>query len=385
MVKRTLLVLALAGCNQILSLPGTIEDKCTEDTSCPVDRPRCELPAGQCRECLTDDHCPSNVCLPGGTCAADDELIFATGEPVSGDCSMAAPCDLPTALSMVTSDRFVIVMARTMPYALTAPVEITQRVVLFGTSGSTRAELDGGGTIDPLLDIHGGGDLTMVRVNLDNTPGSMIACDGARLLYDRGSATTSGSVATLSSCDATFSEVAMNICTGTCIASTGGALSLDRSTIRRGDGGAIQADSATITNGVIRLNGGPDAMFAIELGSGSIVHTSITNNETSSGFGHALVCGSTTINSSILFGNSGVSALANDCADVTYTLADFDLSGTGNFMGDPVIASDGNHVGPSSPCNGAGDPDLSPDRDIDGEIRPLPVGSVGDCGADEIP
>ena len=42
------------------------------------------------------------------------------------------------------------------------------------------------------------------------------------------------------------------------------------------------------------------------------------------------------------------------------------------------------HLTATSPCVNVGDAMDFPADDIDGDARPLPVGSLSDCGADEV-
>jgi hypothetical protein len=378
-------VAAIASCNDLLGIPGTVNEACTADATCSVATPWCELPGGVCRQCLLDSHCPTGVCLPGGSCAHDTEIVYATAiPPATADCNTpATACDLPAALTRVTASRFVVVLDHAGAYNVNDTIAVTRRLVLFGKDrvvgfAATQAM--------PLFDVHDGGDLTVVGITIPGATGTVIQCKSAKVDFEQTTISTAASIANLTDCSTRLFATVTTMFTGTAITSTGGSLTIDRTTIRHADGGAIHATSATISNSVIRLNGGSAAEYAVSLDAGEIVHTMIAANTASMGFGHGLVCGTSTINSSIVFQNLGVAQLANDCVHVTYTLSDSTIPGVGNQVGDPQYdLNSPDHVLPTSPCSGAGDPKLAPDRDIDGELRPIPLDSVNDCGADEIP
>lgn len=383
-MRRLVLVVAAAGCNSILSIPGTIENSCAADITCPVDRPRCETFTGVCRQCLLDEHCPSGLCLPDKSCAEDAEIIFATSGMPAGDCSSEAmSCDLPTALSLVTSNRHIIFLSGALPFVLTEPIVVDGPLVLRGKGMGVPVDA---AQASPVFDVRAGGLLTTDRLALTGATGAIVECSNARVRILRGQITNGATIGNFAECTTEIADTITNMFTGVGITSTGGSLEFTRSTLRRATVAAIDATSAVISNSVIRVNGTTESEFTVRLRSGKIVHSMVGANITSTGFGNAIVCGDATIDSSIVFANESATQLANDCADVRYTLSETESAGEGNLVGDPLVdPSDGNHVLPGSPCAGAGNPDLPRDLDIDRQVRPNPEGTASDCGADEIP
>lgn len=95
---------------------------------CPTGRDVCRAD-NTCDICRANADCPSDVCMPDGTCALQDQVAYVKRYPVAGACTRESPCSADTA---ATSGKMIY---RITEYAgFTAPLTVadTQRVTLVG-------------------------------------------------------------------------------------------------------------------------------------------------------------------------------------------------------------------------------------------------------------
>jgi hypothetical protein len=140
---------------------------------------------------------------------------------------------------------------------------------------------------------------------------------------------------------------------------------------------AFVGNRATVQGGAIANFGGgvqPFELLNVTIaGNGSLVGSAIAS------------WGPTTIESSIIWANTGSSAQITGSGDlsVTYSNVQGGLPGLGNLNVDPLFEKDGYHLASDSPCANAGSPGAPPSPfDVDGHARL--IGARVDIGADEL-
>ena len=161
-------------------------------------------------------------------------------------------------------------------------------------------------------------------------------------------------------------------------------------------GGGIKTHAlhATMTNNVIAGNTSSWGNGGIEVGSGgsaTIINCTITSNSAVR-YGGGIECsnnGTGTVVNSIIYGNTGsqISVRLGGSITISYSDIQGGYTGTGNINADPLFtdaANDDYHLTDLSPCLGTGISTAGmPSTDIEGNVRPNPVGSDPDMGAYE--
>ena len=155
------------------------------------------------------------------------------------------------------------------------------------------------------------------------------------------------------------------------------------------DGGAIYSENSntdikncTIKNNSSSRGGG----FYCSNSSATVQNCTFTDNSSSTGSAMYNYSSDPILTNCILWGDSASQIHNNESTPViSYCcIKDWSGGGTGNFPDDPLLAPDGYHLQPASPCINAGDPsaDYTGQTDIDGQPRVM-AGWV-DIGADEV-
>ncbi len=160
----------------------------------------------------------------------------------------------------------------------------------------------------------------------------------------------------------------------------------------RGGGIACYNSSATITNTLISGNSSALHTGGIYGAGLNLTNCTIVGNTAQATDGGISASGST-ITNCVIWGNSdgsgegesaqirATSSLVMYCCVQGWTGS---LVGVGNFGEDPLLASDGYHLEPDSPCINTGDPVFDPGPDVtDIDRQPRVMQGRVDIGADE--
>jgi len=335
-----------------------------------------------CRGCRAHTECPSEACLPDGSCGSDATVAFVDGQLGGGsECTRAAPC-AKLADAMAVSPR--------RPF-----IKIT-------------------GTLDENITIAGR-DLTLLAApgaQISKGSGRVFAVEGTSnvSIYDLqiGSATASSQIGVELRSGATGTTAlhrvrVVNTTQGAVIA-LGGKLTVERSTIVDNLGGGVIVRSAaldvTLRNNFILFNGRATGTMATLFGgvliekdssTSAVEFNTIAYNQSNGLQNRAgLACfGSTTAaGGNLVYGNWEGVAAASDLTQVG-----------GNCLTGNTFAAGSGDLGFANPSTTTFDPHLtagSPPTildaggacatrvpfDFDGHARPS--GSACDLGADEL-
>ena len=352
-----LAVLALCGCSQIFGLHspshGTVIDGAIDSPVGSDGAP----PQG----CSTISECPTSVCLPNGTCAADTDVAWLDpASTVSMPCTMAMPCY-----------RLLDALATNRPYirvhgTISNVSGISRPVSIFGepAAGFSTGQISVQSTVD-MYDLTFQGCLT----------------------------TNSASVLSLT-------RVAVTSCTNGTAINVSGQLTLDRCIVAANRGtGILITSTATapfsITNTFIVGNGNQmmNNVGGISIGStvpagSTLEFNTIVDNGAKNG--GSVAAGGVFCNDATFAAKSNIIAHNNVQGDVNIATAN--TQGGCNFAGSLIEADDANimfvggadyHLGAGSiAIDGATTPPII-DHDFDGAHRPQ--GNGYDLGADEYP
>jgi hypothetical protein len=410
-----------ADCPQPDASPGcTVDDDCpgqacdvasgtcvqctaSNTAACSAASPVCDESEHACRACVAHGECASNVCLPDGSCAAEDQVAYVTTNGANTDCTRTSPCaEVADALAthrpyvklknsvaeaVTIEDQDVMLLADS-GVALTAMSQCSLLTVK-GTSKVSVYDLSLEGAnatgSNPVVYIPAGatGSVSLTRVKIENGGDDGIL-----------SSATGGTL--------TVSQSTINGNAGGGITATGGTLTVSQSTINGNTGGGITVTSGTfaIVGNVFFNNGnqaggtGGVSITTAQNASNRLEFNSFNKNQVQDGLGAAIHCvaGTFTARNNILSQNgtlTNMEQVGGTCMHAYSIVRPGTVpGGTGNTSMDPLFANTttGNlHLMPASPALGAADPaaDLSglAAYDIDGDIRAAPA----DLGADAVP
>lgn len=373
-------------------------------------RPTCASD-GMCVGCIEHGDCSSGVCnRESGECVAASLIVYADSTmgkaPPCGDAPGNSACLALHEAVAVTDQMSGRTWVKMAPG--TYQSDNADRVILSGGSlqlvGSDSGEtaIDGDGA-NPAITVGEDSSLLVDTVTVKNGE------DGINCTVVTGTSSVAvvRSIITdndaegfkINNCKLTIAESTIHTNVGLGVSITDGDLDLTRSEIYGNDGGGVKvADSPfQIENNVVYLNGTPG-------GSGSAVgginitnsgkspemlsFNTIVSNQAATGFAQGVNCQiipAVEVSSNIVFLKfSGDPLLTGNCT-WTYSAIEGGATGTGNISDDPVFvnaASNNYHLQPTSPCQGAADPNATLNVDFDGDARPLGTGR--DIGADEI-
>lgn len=390
----------------------------------------CDLGAGSCRGCASNDECDTGICeIEAGTCAdqADIVHIATNGDDGPGCGSESSPClTLEQGLTRVDENR---------QYMLVDAGDYNEAVTVEGIRVNLVA--DGLVTLQRPFAVRAGATVAMsgFRITrLGQAIGSGISClsvgetasihfsDGeiigmgsgasaafsCKMLIERttisgsesagvfassGEMTIVDSVISNNGGDGIFGRNGIvNVSNVKVVSNRGLGLNLSAeigpvtanvtgSTIREnGDHGLLLGrGDAVITNNVIADNGGP-VFIGSEIGIADLSFNTITENQAGDDVASGVVCeGAATASGNIVYDNQGGPAVSGNCA-WSYSNIEGGQAGLSNIDLPPTLDA-GYHLQPGSPCIDAADPKATIAVDIDGESRPN--ANAHDIGADE--
>lgn len=148
---------------------------------------------------------------------------------------------------------------------------------------------------------------------------------------------------------------------------------------------SLEEGTVILENTIVTKNGPGRSVIGMESGNGQIVHSTVVNNQSSINLSGVDL----EVTNSILWNNdegiveSGWSGISN--VSILHSVVQGGWQGAGNIDADPLLFSDEILIPTeNSPCLNAGDRSVISEEDIQGNERPLPLGSAPDIGAYEI-
>jgi len=338
---------ALTACD-----PGGACVECTADKYCAnPTRPICDLQSKKCVPCRSDSQCFAKqgsvnpaVCMAhqDGRCATDAEVVYvhytrgcamsaAAGNTAAGTAAMPF-CYTQNGINAVTASRRVVVLRGPDPLTPFTAAPTGEELTVIGQLGATILP----GAVSGIRLTAGALYLRGVTISASFQSG-VVAENGATLRMNRCIVT--GNSGGLQVAGAGF-DIANSI-----FAANKGALAIGTGTTF----GGVYLKSAPGKPAVFRNN-------------------TLVDNEAI-----GVVCAEPFPVKNLLVAGNAVEQV-------------FGCTVTSSKVGvspafDPMKPY---HLTAASPCVNAGDPMDFPPDDLDGDARPLPAGSLSDCGADEL-
>jgi hypothetical protein len=355
---------------------------------------------------VTDDNCGTGgLCLPSGACAASDSIIHAVASngALMGPCgSTSTPCTLTAALAVVDATKNVIKLDPGT-YAPEMNNFVVGIDVTIDARGAILHKKDNG----PILMISNGKTTTIFGGTIESATGAGgdgIQCNTATLTV-HGTTIQMNDESAIEATNCTLTAIGAEIRGNSTksssfpgIQSSGGSLTISRSSIVSNRGGGISANN----NGTFQIVGN---VFLSNGDSGGIVgglsltttvsgnhleFNTITQNTSDMAFAAGIQCtvsgGFTAQNNIIWNNNSAVGTNATQVSGCLYAYSDIGpaLTPTGNDGGnnlnvDPsfVNVSTDLHLQPATPIRSAANPaaDLMgiASKDLDGNVRVPPA------------
>jgi hypothetical protein len=393
---------------------------CLTDEQCPETAPVCDEASNTCRECADDAECASGICLAiEGFCHPEADAVFVSSGGVdAGECTAATPCEtVAYGLTKVTTIRRVL----RLPGLNLTQVDgiVIDRDVYIDAAGTRLQRATAGPIIrfsDQAIVTIEGFRITSAKSGpaVEVTDGSRVVADHIVLEDAEASVDFNGlfrlvrSVAVESVFDCSMAgtlELFRNEFTRSPISTNRCGVTIAQNHLRGLGAGSHYTTTAPILieNNLVEVSASTSQIGFFEIAStlsGPEVpatirfNTFINTEQTPSQFplitctnaaAHRFSSNTTIGHSPELFRQPTTCLVDHSLFDDAANLP----PGEGNVgvaVADIFIDDATGNYRPAagSPARGAGDPAQDPGEDIDGNPRPVPVGSPPDVGAFEV-
>ncbi|HEU0029689.1 MAG TPA: right-handed parallel beta-helix repeat-containing protein [Kofleriaceae bacterium] len=372
------------------SLPdGGIEPACTDDSDCFDDAPICDLATRQCRGCVADSECASDICHElDGTCVDESLAVYAAPDGASDACTRTAPCSLDVALNQLSTLRPALKLAAGV-YARELQLDGTGERIVSGPSRDP-AEVTLTVPFGRAIEIAVLGDAIVEGLTIAESPDAGVVDRGGSVTLSRLAIERNGGIGI----DHRQGQLFVSDCTitgndGVGIVSNGGGIDIERTLVDTNAGGGIDLANGggTVTNTVIRGNGLANSnVGGLRIGGGAVIEL-VTIVRNTGGLFSGVNCQlPASIASSIVADNGGAAQMSPLCSarySLFFPSGPTDMDPT-NLIGEPRFDNPetGFHLVADSPGVDAADPASAVRDDFDGDDRP--AGAAPDIGADEL-
>jgi Right handed beta helix region len=291
--------------------------------ACSGNRPICGEDAA-CRGCQAHSDCASDACLPEGSCAEEDKVVFlkeggTSGGPgnTNGKCSKETPCGtMAAALLQLTSARPYLRVTGTITSV--GSILTARTITMLGSPGAVlKGSTD---TDDPsILDLRTGSKVEIHDLTLQDTARNGVrVADASTLLFHRSKLlnTKLDGILVETNGSAEISQSEISNC-GTSlnfgVTLNTGSLTITRSKLANNSGGVFVGEGQrfTISDSFIVGSKVIGGIYAKKPGAGSkLERSTIADNKaatTSASYAGGIYCddASFTFSSNILFRNTG--------------------------------------------------------------------------------
>jgi hypothetical protein len=358
--------------------------QCTpgEPGACSGATPACV--ANQCQKCTMHTQCAaSNVCLPDGSCAAEQQVAYVASGGAGTTCTKASPCGTLDD-GQKAGRPYVKVAAGTVTDIKTTTID-GRAVTILADPGAQISRTNAG---------------VILQVQND---GADVQIFDLEIMGGIGAANPAISIPSGGAPKLTLTRVKVDGNQGIGILASAGMLTMSRSIVSTNTGGGISISGAEfqITNTMIVMNGGvTSASGGLKIdgitvaGTHALDFNTVTANIGPMTINTGITCGTVLVplvfSSDIVYANivSGGGVQLGGSANCSTTYSDIGpdtTPGTGNINLDPMFVSPlqaNFHLKVTSPVKDVADPAATLIDDIDGDARPQ--GPRHDMGADEI-
>jgi hypothetical protein len=393
--------------------------QCTtaEHDACTGTTPVCDLDDA-CRKCSAHTECPSNACLPDGSCGDDTSVAYVDPAGVGTTCTKASPCKkvsdaLKTSRTFIklqgTTNEKVVLNGTNVTFLADPGAKLTDTTngILLQIDGSSQVaiyDLEVGGASGantPGISVQPGSTATLMlsRAKLASNTGPGISVNSGTVTIDQ--LTISGNAGPGVSANngtVTIAQSTISSNTGPGIVASGGTLTISRSTVSSNSGGGIStaATAFTIRNNFIYRNGNTTTANSGGVGTVGIVAGSVLEFNTivdNLASGDSLSVGGVLCDrtgfvapNNLIFRNAGGAAGNVQTLGICGFGNSFISAGTGPVDNTPMFAHPNStpfdyHLTPASPSTIVDAAGSCTGVDFDGDARP--VGGACDLGADE--
>ncbi len=330
-----------------------------------------------CRACTAHSECAtSNVCLPDGSCAAENQVAYVSaGGTDNANCAKATPCTKVT--KALATNRSHVKFTGTIDEGGIVAID-NQNVSLHADPNAKLVRTSNG----VILEVKGTSKVAIYDLEISGASGA-----GA------GISMPTGNTAQL---ELRRTKVLNNAGGG--ISASGGTLAVSQSTLSGNQGGGISMATAgvvTLTNNFIHHNGNTTTasfggLSLRPMGASKIEFNTIVDNQANLGAASAggVFCdtGGFVAPNNIIFRNTGGTTGNVQAFGLCTYGNSFNMPGTSAVDNSPSFANPNSnpsdyHLTATTPTTILGAAGACTGTDFDGNMRPL--GSACDLGADE--
>jgi hypothetical protein len=346
----------------------------TEHDACTGNMPVCGVD-DTCRKCSAHTECPSNACLPDGSCGDDTSVAYVDPAGMSTTCTKASPCK-KVSDALKTNRPFVKFQGTTNEQVTLNDANVT----ILADPGAKLTDVMNG----ILLKIEGASQITIYDLEISGASGA----------NNSGISLQPGNTSTVSIVRAKISGNA-----GNGISASSGTLTVSRCTINNNSAGGISIAGATfaIMNNFIYKNGntsdaaagglaiGAGVLDASKLEFNTIVDNLAGGGVTNSGGVFCDHAGFIAANN-LIFRNMGGAAGNTQTVGLCTYGDSFVSAGASSVDNTPMFAHPNSapfdyHLTAASPSTIVDAAGACTGVDFDGDTRPM--GAACDLGADE--